>query len=100
MTTYTFDYGVAGTACDDMAAVTKSVQDSLAQMEQQVVATLADWEDSAKEAYATAKAQWDAAAQRMPVHLAAAQQALGQISDGYFQVEKTGAQAWSGYSVK
>ncbi|GAA2822649.1 MULTISPECIES: WXG100 family type VII secretion target [Crossiella] len=100
MPTYTFNRGMADSVRDQMAAITKQLQNELENMHQQITSTLQDWQDGAKDQYLTAKSQWDAAAQRMPHSLNAAETALQQITEGYLKVEHTGMNAWGGYSVK
>lgn len=100
MVTYTFDYGVSSTVCDDMTQVTRNINQELDDMHQRVLTTLQDWKDSAKDEYWRAKGEWEALAAQMPATLAQAQTALVQISEGYGQVEKTGVSQWSGYNVK
>ncbi|MFI9005947.1 WXG100 family type VII secretion target [Actinosynnema sp. NPDC053489] len=100
MPTYTFDRGMADHVRDQMAEVTKRLQAELENMHQQVMNTLQDWEDGAKDQYLVAKSQWDGAAQRMPHSLNSAEVALNQITGGYLKVEHSGVNAWGGYSVK
>ncbi|MGI5499188.1 WXG100 family type VII secretion target [Lentzea sp. CA-135723] len=100
MATYTFDRGMADSVRDQMAAVTKQLQNELENMHTQVMNTLQDWQDGAKDQYLVAKQQWDAAAQRMPFSLNSAEIALNHITAGYLKVEHTGMNAWGGYSVK
>ncbi|MFB9909020.1 WXG100 family type VII secretion target [Allokutzneria oryzae] len=100
MPTYTFDRGMADSVRDQMAAVTKRLQTELETMHQQIITTLADWKDGAKEQYMVAKHHWDAAAQRMPHSLNSAEVALNQITGGYLKIEHSGVNAWGGYSVK
>jgi uncharacterized protein YukE len=99
MVTYTFSYSVANTVCDDMDAVNRQLTQALEDMAANVERTMADWRDDAKDQYWQAKAAWQGAAGRMPVNLAAARQALIQISGEYSSVEKTGVNTWSGYTV-
>jgi uncharacterized protein YukE len=100
MATYTFNRAMADSVRDRMATVTRLLQSELDSMDQQVRATLADWQDGAKSSYEHAKVQWDAAAARMPHSLHAAEVALNQITSGYLKIEHTGMNAWGGYSVK
>lgn len=100
MTTYTFDRGMADSVRDQMALVTKRLQAELETMHQKVVSNLQDWQDGAKDQYMLAKQQWDAAANRMPASLNAAEVALNNITNGYLKIEHTGMNAWGGYSAK
>jgi ESAT-6 family protein len=98
--TYTFDRGMADSVRDQMAAVTKRLQTELENMHQQILQSLGDWQDGAKDQYMVAKSQWDAAAARMPHSLNSAEVALNNITGGYLKIEHTGMNAWGGYSVK
>ncbi|MEV0058110.1 WXG100 family type VII secretion target [Saccharopolyspora sp. NPDC050389] len=91
---------MADSVRDQMATVTRRLQTELENMHQQIVSTLQDWQGDAKDQYMVAKAQWDAAAQRMPQSLNSAEVALDQITGGYLKVEHTGMNAWGGYGVK
>jgi uncharacterized protein YukE len=91
---------MADSVRDQMAAITRRLQTELESMDQQIRSTLQDWQDGAKDQYMVAKAQWDAAAARMPHSLNSAEVALNQITGGYLKVEHTGMNAWGGYNVK
>ena len=100
MTTYTFDPAKADMVRDTMAAVTIKLTEELKNMHANVMKTLADWQDGAKEQYDIAKKAWDEAAARMPTSLNSAEVTLNQITGGYLKIEHTGRNAWGGYSVK
>ncbi|MGH3431425.1 MAG: WXG100 family type VII secretion target [Thermocrispum sp.] len=95
MTRYTFDFTMAEAVAGHMAQITKQIQTMLEDLHSEVQGSLAEWESSAREAYNVAKAEWDAAAARMPDALAKGQAALTQISGGYSQVETHGVNMWS-----
>ena len=98
--TYTFDRVVADSVRDEMAAVTRQLTIELDNMDRQVRATLADWQDGAKEAYDKAMVQCNAAMTRMPTSLGRAEVVLNEITEGYLKIEHTGANAWGGFSMK
>ena len=100
MPTYTFDPALAASTGDEMAAVTTRITQQLADLDSQVRSNLAEWEEAAKDEYARAKQNWDTAAQRMHMHLAKANQALGTIGQGYADVSRRGVSTWSGFSVR
>jgi ElaB/YqjD/DUF883 family membrane-anchored ribosome-binding protein len=96
MTTYDFHFGIANSVCDELRQITGRLQADLTEGEQEAEISLKDWSDEAKDAYASYKSEWDRIASQMPATLDRAQQALVEITNGYFQIEKAGVNAWSG----
>ena len=97
---YRFDPNTADATRDEMARVTNKLKAELANLDQQTQSRLAEWEGGAKDAYRSAKQQWDQAAERMTQNLGRAEVALNQITQGYLKVEHTGTNAWGGFTVR
>ncbi|MDT7726520.1 MAG: hypothetical protein QOI21_3096 [Actinomycetota bacterium] len=94
MATYKFNFQQADVVRDDMAAITKNIQNMLTDLDSQVRGSLQEWTSDARESYDASKLKWDAAAAKMPEALGRAEMALAEISNGYLQVEHTGAGMW------
>ncbi|MGP4014997.1 WXG100 family type VII secretion target [Saccharopolyspora sp. 5N708] len=94
MSDYRFDFNQANVAFEEMNAVNGRVRTALTEMERQVEATLSEWTGDAQNAYWIHKAEWNAAANQMPVHLDAGRQTLMSISDNYGTTEQRARQNW------
>lgn len=92
--TCAFNFQIADSVRDNMAAYTRAVLDQLAELDALARGGLAGWDDAAREAYAVHKANWDAAAARMPEALGRAESALNEISGGYLRVEHYAHGTW------
>lgn len=94
MTQYTFNFAMADGVRDHMASITRQLIDMLESLHNDVSTSLASWESGAREQYNLAKADWDAAAAKMPEALGRAEVVLSEITNGYLQVEHWGANRW------
>lgn len=95
MSEYQFNFALADETRDNMAMITNRIHTLLEDLNSEVQTSLANWESGARDAYNAAKAEWDAAAARMPAALGRAEVALSSISDGYLRVEHYGVDLWS-----
>ncbi|MEU4746406.1 WXG100 family type VII secretion target [Actinosynnema sp. NPDC023658] len=100
MTSYTFDQRMADQARDQMAEISTRLRTKLAEMHEQVMSTLQEWDGPSRDQYQVAKSKWDAAANRMPHSLNAAEVALQNITGGYVRVEHTGVNAFGGFDIR
>jgi len=92
--TYTFNFQIAGSVCDNMAAYTRAMLDQLSDLNTMAQNSLASWDGTAREAYTAHKAKWDAAAAKMPEALGRAESALTEITSGYQQAETYAQGMW------
>jgi WXG100 family type VII secretion target len=79
---------------EEMGAIAKYIQGLLQDLDDGTKQNLAEWTSSARDAYTTAKAKWDAAAAQMVVQAQNAQNSLGQINDSYANAEYQGMGLW------
>ena len=92
--TYAFNFQIADSVRDTMAAYTKAMLDQLDDLDAMARHSLANWDGPAREAYVVHKAKWDAAAAKMPEALGRAESALNEISGGYLKVEHYAQGMW------
>jgi uncharacterized protein YukE len=89
-----FNFQIADSVRDSMATYTKALLDQLDDLDTLARNSLAGWDDAAREAYAVHKANWDAAAARMPEALGRAESALNELSGGCLRVEHYAQGRW------
>jgi WXG100 family type VII secretion target len=94
MATYSVSFEKMDFVHSEMESITKQIQQTLADLDDESKQRLAEWTTDARDAYNRAKAKWDAAAADMQRQALAAQVALGQIGDSYRGGESTGLQIW------
>ena len=92
--TCTFNFQIADSVRDNMAACTRALLDQLHDLDTMARNSLASWDGAAREAYEAHKAKWDAAAAKMPEALGRTESALNKISGGYLQVEHYAQGRW------
>lgn len=92
--TCTFNFQIADSVRDSMAACTRAVLDQLDDLDTLARNSLAGWDSATREAYAVHKANWDAAAARMPEALGRAESALHELSGGCLRVEHYARGRW------
>lgn len=95
MSDYRFDFNLADQTLDEMHAINGRVRAALSQMEQEVEKTLQEWDGPAREAYWTAKAEWNAQAGQMPVLLEQGRKTLLDISVNYGTTEDRARKIWA-----
>ena len=95
MTTYTVNMATVGSVADDMATIATQIQTMLSELEASTAQHLAQWSSVARDAYNTAKAEWDAAAAQMQVQATNAHNALDQINTAYMGAEAQGSGMWN-----
>ncbi|MBU2670264.1 WXG100 family type VII secretion target [Actinoplanes bogorensis] len=95
MSNYTFNFQQADAVLYDMNAINQRIKSALAQMEQTVEASLAEWTGAAQQQYYVSKAAWNQSADQMTVYLDQARVTLLQISDNYGTTEQRHAQIWN-----
>jgi WXG100 family type VII secretion target len=96
MVTYAVNVSNVQEVADEMGAVAKYISGLLEDLDNGAKQNLAEWAGSAREAYDTAKAQWDAAAADMAVQAANAQNSLSLIVSNYANAEYQGLGLWGG----
>jgi WXG100 family type VII secretion target len=94
MSNYSFNFQVADYTLDGMNAVNTQIRQGLDSLQATVESSLAEWTGAAREQYTVAKANWNAAAQQMTVHLETARATLLNISDNYGTTEQRARQIW------
>ncbi|SDD17053.1 WXG100 family type VII secretion target [Auraticoccus monumenti] len=67
----------------DLTNAHKQLSDHLDTLEGQLGGSLAQWDGAARQAYAQAKAEWDAAATHMSDVITKMSSTMGQISENY-----------------
>jgi WXG100 family type VII secretion target len=78
----------------EMDAVTKHVQRTLADLNDEAEQNLADWSGDAQAVYQRVQNQWNQAVQQMSIQVAAAAAALGATNEYYINGEKYGMSLW------
>lgn len=91
---HTFNFQIADSVRDSMAACTKAVLDQLEDLDAMARNSMVGWDGAAREAYAVHKASWDDAVARMPEALGRAESALNEISGGCLRVEHYAQGRW------
>src|SRR5699024_7730500 len=71
----------------------------LTELEQQLEASLAQWDGAAREAYSVAKAKWDQAANHMSQVIQKMQTTLTSITDNYDSNERNIEGSWGAWSA-
>ncbi|MFB9909045.1 WXG100 family type VII secretion target [Allokutzneria oryzae] len=99
MAEYTVTFGRVQGVLSEMAAIDSQIKSMLAKLEQDAQHNLAQWNSDAQLAYRDCKAKWDHSARQMPVLLAQARTALGDIMAGYTGAEKAGTEMFGGTGV-
>lgn len=91
MAEYTFDPRRAQQVLEQLEQVDAQIKAMLSTLDENSRRNLAAWSSDTKDAYAAAKASWDASANAMPVALANARNALMQIAAEYQRMEAAGS---------
>ena len=94
MATYTVHMSNVAAVAEEMGAIARNIQSLLQDLDDGSKQNLAEWTSSARDAYNSAKAKWDAAAAQMVVQAGNAQNSLGQINDAYANAEYQGLGLW------
>lgn len=94
MSSYSFNFNLAGQTVDHMSRVNQQINTALGELETYAGQHMAEWTGAAKEQYEVSKQRWNAAADQMAVCLANASQSLFNISDAYGTAEQRQAQIW------
>jgi WXG100 family type VII secretion target len=94
MATYTVNMSNVAAVAEEMGAIARYIQSLLTDLDDGQKQSLAEWTSSARDAYTTAKAKWDAAAAQMSVQADNAQNSLSQINDAYAKAEYQGLGLW------
>jgi WXG100 family type VII secretion target len=94
MTTYTVNMSNVQEVAEQMGVLAGKISDALTNLEGELQSTLAEWTSSARDAYNTCKAKWDAAAAQMATQAVNAQNSLSQIQDQYANAEFQGLGLW------
>jgi WXG100 family type VII secretion target len=92
---YTFNFVMADATVTHMNDVHKKVDQGLSDLHSHVMASIQQWEGSARDAYWAAKGQWDANSQQMNSCFEAARQTLVQIGTNYGTTESRHAMLWN-----
>ncbi|MGL5826791.1 MAG: WXG100 family type VII secretion target [Nocardioides sp.] len=100
MSTYTVNPAAAETVRETLKSVTDRIKSELESLDQVANSSLSEWEGSAKDQYAVARAEWFKTAERMPSHLQGINLALGNIVERYGNTEHGGVKYWNGFSAK
>ncbi|MET0135510.1 MAG: WXG100 family type VII secretion target [Kibdelosporangium sp.] len=96
MVQYTYDYTIGEGFGERLGQITTSIKTSLDDLDVKVRGALHLWDGAARDAYNAAKAEWDAAAARMPEALGRAQQSLMSIHEGYGSADNYAKSSWGG----
>ncbi|KOG90077.1 WXG100 family type VII secretion target [Streptomyces sp. NPDC057654] len=94
MTTYQVSLQQMEFVGGEMAAISKQIQQTLADLDDGAKQNLAQWSSDARQAYDVAKAKWDAAAAAMQQQSVQATRSLGNIGESYTSGEKYGVNLW------
>jgi uncharacterized protein YukE len=96
MTTYSAHLSNVGAIAEEMGALGSQVSALIDRLNQDCVASLAEWTSTARDQYQVYSKQWTAAANDLPVQAANAQNALAEITNAYAQAEYQGLGLWEG----
>lgn len=94
MATYTVNMSNVAAVAEEMGAIARNIQSLLDDLDNGTLQSLSEWTSSARDAYTTAKAKWDAAAAQMSVQAGNAQNSLSSINDSYANAEYQGLGLW------
>ncbi|MGW2252585.1 WXG100 family type VII secretion target [Kitasatospora sp. NPDC001660] len=95
MSTYRVQMDQVEIIVGEMAAITRKINETLADLDNQSTVHLAEWTSAARDTYTQVKAQWDSAAADMTVKATNATQMLGTINEYYASGERSGVRLWS-----
>jgi WXG100 family type VII secretion target len=95
MATYTVNMSNVGEVANEMNSIAQQIMTMLSDLNAQVQASLSQWSSAARDAYNTAQAQWNAAAQDMSAQASKASASLSSINDNYANAEYQGLGLWS-----
>jgi 6 kDa early secretory antigenic target len=84
------------TAAQDLCATVKEIDDRLNRLESELAPLRSDWVGNAQQAYASAKARWDAAILGMKDLLDQTSQAVRQSNAEYLAADRRGAASFGG----
>lgn len=79
----------------DLRTAHSGTENTLNELEQQLEASLAQWDGAAREAYSVAKAKWDQASAHMAQVIQKMQTTLTSISDNYDSNERNIEGSWA-----
>ena len=79
----------------DLQTAYNGTENTLNELEQQLEASLGQWDGAAREAYSVAKAKWDQAAVHMSQVIQKMQTTLTSISDNYDSNERNIEGSWA-----
>ncbi|MFI9274616.1 WXG100 family type VII secretion target [Kitasatospora sp. NPDC052896] len=94
MTTYSVQMAEVNTIVDEMASITRQIQQMVADLDSQSTINLQEWTADSKDLYTQVRAQWDNAATDMTDKANMAVQMLGTINEYYYNGERAGSQLW------
>jgi len=94
MATYTVNMSNVGEVAAQMGVLANYITSILSNLDNDTKMNLAEWEADSQQAYAAAKAIWDAKAYDMSIQATAAQNALININDAYANAEYQGLGLW------
>jgi WXG100 family type VII secretion target len=94
MATYTVNMSNVQEVATEMNAISQQILTMLSDLNTQVQAYLSQWSSAARDAYTTAQAKWNAAAQDMSMQAQKASASLSSINDNYGQAENQGLNLW------
>lgn len=94
MATYTVSHAQMQDVIEHMGVVNGHINDLIDNLNSSTASSLAEWTSAARDHYNSSRAVWNQAAAAMNEHLARAQGALGNISEGYISAEQQGSAMW------
>jgi WXG100 family type VII secretion target len=95
MSEYTrVNFGALSTGQADFLAVYNALKGTLEDLDAELKGSLSQWEDSAKDAYHQAKAQWDQAAHHMAQTMNALGKVIGVAHKNYRDAEHHATRMW------
>ncbi|WP_165777579.1 WXG100 family type VII secretion target [Amycolatopsis antarctica] len=90
MPTYTINWAVVNSVLSQFDVINRQINTILSNLESETESSLREWTSDARQAYSQRKAQWDAAAARLPVTLRSAETSLRGMGDNMQNAERTG----------
>ncbi len=94
MATYTVNMSNVGEVAAQMGVIASHIQQLLTDLDDSQKMHLSEWTADSRDAYAAAKALWDAKAADMAVQAVNAQNSLSSINDAYANAEYQGLGLW------
>jgi 6 kDa early secretory antigenic target len=90
------DFGHLSQAADSLGNTAKQIEQHLHELEQTLKPLVNSWQGAAQEAYHSAQAEWDKAAQNMQEICAKMGMAVNTANESYQQGEKSNAARFGG----